>query len=93
MQPSIWQLLIVAALVLILFGRGRISEMMGDVGKGIKSFKNGITDEEQERERVRERAAEPPRRIEGTPPPVDATREVERDREHQREHDRDNNSN
>lgn len=46
MQPSIWQLLIVAALVLILFGRGRISEMMGDVGKGIKSFKKGISDAE-----------------------------------------------
>ena len=46
MQPSLWQLLIVAALVLILFGRGRISEMMGDVGKGIKSFKQGITDDD-----------------------------------------------
>ena len=46
MQPSIWQILIVAALVLILFGRGRISEMMGDVGKGIRSFKKGITEEE-----------------------------------------------
>jgi sec-independent protein translocase protein TatA len=45
MQPSIWQILIVAALVLILFGRGRISEMMGDVGKGIKSFKQGLADE------------------------------------------------
>jgi len=47
MQPSVWQILIVAALVLVLFGRGRISEMMGDVGKGIKSFKKGITDEEE----------------------------------------------
>lgn len=47
MQPSIWQILIVAALVLILFGRGRISEMMGDVGKGIKSFKDGISEEEK----------------------------------------------
>ncbi|MEJ6596051.1 twin-arginine translocase TatA/TatE family subunit [Parasphingorhabdus sp.] len=46
MQPSVWQILIVAALVLVLFGRGRISEMMGDVGKGIRSFKQGITDEE-----------------------------------------------
>ena len=56
MQPSIWQLLIVAALVLILFGRGRISEMMGDVGKGIKSFKKGITDEEtDQREREQDR--------------------------------------
>ncbi|VWX58792.1 Sec-independent protein translocase subunit TatA [Sphingorhabdus sp. 109] len=47
MQPSVWQILIVAALVLILFGRGRISEMMGDVGKGIRSFKKGITEEEE----------------------------------------------
>jgi sec-independent protein translocase protein TatA len=47
MQPSIWQILIVAAIVLVLFGRGRISEMMGDVGKGIKSFKKGITDEDE----------------------------------------------
>ena len=46
MQPSVWQIVIVAALVLILFGRGRISEMMGDVGKGIRSFKKGITEEE-----------------------------------------------
>lgn len=46
MQPSVWQILIVAALVLVLFGRGRISEMMGDVGKGIRSFKKGITEEE-----------------------------------------------
>ena len=37
MQPSVWQILIVAALVLILFGRGRISEMMDDVGKGCLS--------------------------------------------------------
>ncbi|HEY9091072.1 twin-arginine translocase TatA/TatE family subunit [Parasphingorhabdus sp.] len=47
MQPSIWQILIIGALVLILFGRGRISEMMGDVGKGIKSFKQGISEEEK----------------------------------------------
>lgn len=86
MQPSIWQLLIVAALVLILFGRGRISEMMGDVGKGIKSFKKGITEEDAEkeraRERERERAAEPPRRIEGTPTETRRDTESERDRDH-----------
>lgn len=39
-------LLIIAALVLVLFGRGKISEIMGDVGKGINSFKKGIGDEE-----------------------------------------------
>lgn len=38
--------LIVLLVILILFGRGRISEIMGDFGKGIKSFKQGINDEE-----------------------------------------------
>src|SRR6476646_7924979 len=37
--------IIVALVVLVLFGRGRISEVMGDFGKGIKSFKQGMTDE------------------------------------------------
>jgi len=46
-QPGIWQILIIAVVVLILFGRGRISEMMGDFGKGIKSFRKGMTDEEE----------------------------------------------
>ena len=47
MSPSIWQLLIVGVLVLLLFGRGRISEMMGDFGKGISSFKKGLSEEEE----------------------------------------------
>ncbi len=38
--------IIVLVVVLLLFGRGRISEIMGDFGKGIKSFKQGIADEE-----------------------------------------------
>ncbi|KLE33795.1 twin-arginine translocase TatA/TatE family subunit [Aurantiacibacter luteus] len=45
MQPGIWQILIVAIVVLVLFGRGRISEMMGDFGKGISSFKQGMNEE------------------------------------------------
>lgn len=43
---GIWQILIVALVVLILFGRGRISEMMGDFGKGISSFKKGMSEED-----------------------------------------------
>ncbi len=46
MGLSVWQLLIIALVVLVLFGRGRISEMMGDFGKGIKSFKQGMNEEE-----------------------------------------------
>jgi sec-independent protein translocase protein TatA len=41
---SLPHLIILALVVLILFGRGRISEMMGDFGKGIKSFKQGMSE-------------------------------------------------
>ena len=44
MGLSVWQLAIIAVVVLVLFGRGRISEMMGDFGKGIKSFKQGMNE-------------------------------------------------
>ncbi|MEE4205932.1 MAG: twin-arginine translocase TatA/TatE family subunit [Erythrobacter sp.] len=43
---GIWQILIVALVILVLFGRGRISEMMGDFGKGISSFKKGMSEED-----------------------------------------------
>ncbi len=41
-----WQIIIVVALVILLFGRGKISDLMGDVAKGIKSFKRGMADDE-----------------------------------------------
>ncbi len=44
MGVSVWQILIVAALVVLLFGRGRISDLMGDLGKGITSFRKGLKD-------------------------------------------------
>ncbi|MGL4197740.1 MAG: twin-arginine translocase TatA/TatE family subunit [Allorhizobium sp.] len=44
---SIWHWIIVLAIVLLLFGRGKIPELMGDVAKGIKSFKKGISDEDE----------------------------------------------
>ena len=43
---SIWHWLIVLVIVMVLFGRGRISEMMGDFGKGISSFKKGLNETE-----------------------------------------------
>ena len=45
-QFSLVHWIVVALVVLVLFGRGRISEVMGDFGKGIKSFKKGIAEEE-----------------------------------------------
>ena len=47
MNIGIWQILIVALVVLVLFGRGRISEMMGDFGKGISSFKKGMNEADE----------------------------------------------
>ena len=45
---SIWHWLVVGALVLILFGgRGRISDLMGDVARGIKSFRKGLAEDEK----------------------------------------------
>ncbi|BDI60438.1 twin-arginine translocase TatA/TatE family subunit [Qipengyuania nanhaisediminis] len=46
MSFGVWQILILAIVVLVLFGRGRISEMMGDFGKGISSFKKGMNEED-----------------------------------------------
>lgn len=43
---SIWHWIIVLIVVLVLFGRGRVSEIMGDFGKGIKSFKQGLADDQ-----------------------------------------------
>ena len=45
-----WQVLLIAVVVLVLFGRGKISSLMGEVGKGITSFKKGITEGTQELE-------------------------------------------
>tara|TARA_B110000438_G_scaffold302157_1_gene358996 strand:- start:48 stop:272 length:225 start_codon:yes stop_codon:yes gene_type:complete len=44
MSIGIWQIAIVVVLVVLLFGRGKISDLMGDVAKGIKSFKKGMKD-------------------------------------------------
>ena len=62
MAPSWFQLLIVLLLIVLLFGRGKISEVMGDFAKGIKSFKRGMSDEEEtaapDRKVIEERPSE-----------------------------------
>ena len=47
MGISIWQILIVVLIVVVLFGAGRIPRLMGDMAKGIKSFKAGMKDDEE----------------------------------------------
>lgn len=44
---SIWHWLIVLVIVLLLFGKGKISDVMGDMAKGVKSFKKGLADEDE----------------------------------------------
>ena len=43
---SIWHWMIVLAIVLLMFGRGKIPELMGDVAKGIKNFKKGMAEDD-----------------------------------------------
>ncbi len=43
---SIWHWIIVAGIVMLLFGRGKVSDLMGDVAKGIKAFKKGMAEDE-----------------------------------------------
>jgi sec-independent protein translocase protein TatA len=43
---SIWHILVVLVFVVLLFGRGKISDLMGDVAKGIKSFRKGMSEDE-----------------------------------------------
>jgi sec-independent protein translocase protein TatA len=58
---SFWHILLLGVVVLLLFGKGRFSDMMGDVAKGLKSFKKGMADEETPAPET------PPARIEGRP--------------------------
>ena len=45
---SIWQIAVVVILVVLLFGRGKFSSLMGDVAKGIKSFKKGMSSDDSD---------------------------------------------
>ena len=45
--PGIWGILVVAVVVILLFGRGKISGMMGEVASGIKAFQKGMKDDDE----------------------------------------------
>jgi sec-independent protein translocase protein TatA len=47
---SIWHWMIVIAIVLLLFGRGKVSDLMADIAQGVKAFKKGIAEDEAVRE-------------------------------------------
>ena len=50
MSIGFWQIAVVVVLVVLLFGRGKISSLMGDVAKGIKSFTKGMKDPIQDQQ-------------------------------------------
>ncbi|WP_395005839.1 twin-arginine translocase TatA/TatE family subunit [Cypionkella sp.] len=52
MQMGPLQLLLIAVVVLVLFGRGKVSSLMGEVGKGITAFKKGVSDGSAEIEKA-----------------------------------------
>lgn len=55
---SLWHWLVVLVIVLVLFGRGRVADIMGEFGKGLKSFKHGMKDDEQDHARRLEAPAQ-----------------------------------
>ena len=72
---SIWHWLVVGVIILLLFGKGRFSDMMGDVAKGLKSFKKGMSDDEEAAAKAEEQ-----RRLNDRSTlevPVDRTRDVD----------------
>ena len=81
---SIWHWLIVLVVVLLLFGRGKIPELMGDVAKGIKNFKKGMAEDDDkpaEPSRIEAPCAADPRPVEpyAEPRPVDPVATPARD--------------
>ena len=65
---SIWHWIVVIAVVLLLFGRGKISDLMGDVAQGIKAFKKGMQDDDK----TAEKPAEPVKSIDHNAAPRDS---------------------
>ena len=76
---SLWHILILAILVLLLFGGSRFSNMMGDIAKGMKSFKQGLSDDDEAKARQQQvppqqlppQAAAPQAPIDITPRPAE----------------------
>ena len=65
---SIWHWIIVIGVVLLLFGRGKISELMGDVAQGIKAFKKGMSEDESAK--IDPAKTEPVKSIDHQPEPA-----------------------
>ena len=81
---SLWHILIFAIILLLLFGGNRFSAMMGDVAKGLKSFKAGMSEEDEAKQQQQQQCnSDPrsgePRQISPQQPPIDITPHAARD--------------
>ncbi len=71
---SIWHWIIVLAVILLLFGgRGKIPNLMRDMGQGINAFKKGLKEEDKDKDKADDTAAEPKKAIETEPEAASAT--------------------
>ena len=52
MSIGIWQVVLILLIVLILFGAGKLPKVMGDVAKGVKNFKSGLKDEDDDEKKA-----------------------------------------
>ena len=66
---SLWHILIFAIILLLVFGGNRFSSMMSDVAKGLKNFKKGLAEEEEDRARERTSLPNQDRPIDVSPEP------------------------
>ena len=80
---SVTHWLIVALVVLVLFGGGKISRTMGDFGKGIRSFRKGLAEEDEEEGAAKGRTAlaPPPQLVQGSPTTAEASSDTKATRE------------
>ena len=76
---SLWHILILAIILLLLFGGNRFSAMMGDVAKGLKSFKQGMSEDDEAKQQQQQQRPAEPRQIPPTQtPPIDITPQAPR---------------
>lgn len=76
MGLSVWQILIIAVVVILLFGRGKISDLMGDVAKGINSFKKGLAENDD----AKKEQTDPQKTIEHAPAETVANKETDQNK-------------
>ena len=55
---SIWKIAIIVGLIVLLFGKGKVSALMGDLAQGIKSFKKGMAEDEEDPKAIDQKPAE-----------------------------------